>query len=307
LTVLIQETLQFAERYNAHSFNELGVFHNNVRKGIHMHKIDIAYIYQDDCIKNTAHPINTKLCTVIKDLPTCCLGLVGDVGSVPFFWQHPFNTTDELINLTNQPDFKENLRLLNKTLYIQLEFMSQFSIWDDFSDLLLDFLTRIDNFATANNGNIKYYTAPCMQTAYQARCEQDPANCIPQLWQILQSENIRCSHEFFYEVPDQFDTQLNLNYPVLIDSCRNNYFQEQFRHSKDPFTFWEIEDEKALRSFVDYLEDPKLCPVFPRDHDWSITSNIEPEKFMIFMMEEGVYNQDFGRGYVSLYDIQNPD
>ena len=109
----------FGELYQAHGYNEIDHFVTNIRKGVSSFKIDIAVMYEESCRKfSTGY--NTSLCENLDDVPMCCLGLIGDIGPVPYA-NKPFNTTINFIKTLNDETFLGHLKNLGEDLLIQLD------------------------------------------------------------------------------------------------------------------------------------------------------------------------------------------
>lgn len=272
-----------------------------------MHKLDLAYFEKSICQeKNLNKPIDESLCVIIDEFELCCLGFMGDVGTEPFAKMDSFNTTDEFQGMMQSNEFIEDFQLLGHALHIQFDFQIQ-TLFSYRSELLQDFQTKFDNVISEfYEGKMFGYFWPCIKQIYSDSCNNNATKCNNKMLQIINSSNFGCSAES--KDPNTFEDQLNVNYPHLYSEwCNNGKFPAKYVNSKIPYTFWEADEEVPIRKLVTTIESKEMCPEFPPEHEWYITTNLEPEKFDIFMMPEGDHFEDFLRGFITVHDIEYPN
>jgi len=84
----------------------------NLQKGVWMHKIDFALIFEESC-KYYTSTYNKEDCIVIDDIPLCFIGLMGDRSPIPML-SNTFNNTYEFLDLFNDYGFIKNVKKLGK-------------------------------------------------------------------------------------------------------------------------------------------------------------------------------------------------
>ena len=308
---LVGNSYQFADNYLAHGFNELDLLLVNLKKGVSMYKIDIAFVWENSCAKFSTG-FNEDLCVLgDNDVRYCCQGLMGDTSSIPY--QHKkFNTTDDFLNIIQSDEFIAYEKRLGKTMYIQVDLQMQAKFIQEAS-LFLNFLENL--IKLSSNFDVQYFLYPCILDYFQVLCDTDSERCTNQLKLIINSKVLKCS--YYGSMPSLYETQYNIDGDTLEYHCKSKTFPSWIYNSKSPMTIWEFSDEDKIGRIFGMVnaDNYKIsCPNFPMNLDWALTANIEPEKFEIYKRTFGKIDQHenheaFGhfKGYLNPFIINKPD
>ena len=107
--------------YQAHSFNDLDIFVQFLKKGVRVFKMDLSFTSQQSCVNQSTWKKTDNDCFYVDAYAEeiCCLAFRGDASATPEY-RYPFNTTAEFLKVLERPELQEILR---EKIFLAINFM----------------------------------------------------------------------------------------------------------------------------------------------------------------------------------------
>jgi len=269
---VVNATLPSNAPYQAHGFNGIPYFHQQLIKNVRWFKIDFVYNSKDGCQTLSSWKSNLNACEPYGDLEVCCVAMRGDASGAPWLSAF-FNTSYDFIDYLNSEAAVKLLTHSNSSDPVYL-FMNFNSNVEGVSPMLTTALYGISQAVAMNKLNIQI--SPdfgSYRGSLADKCKTKGA----------------CSTEetFVNEFPwFNDDKTVNIDVSNEADQCK-----EGFPESTLPYRIYEPSDEDTIQNTVEaYLASD--CKK-PADHSTvnslRVTSNLEPEGFQVYL---GEYNSD---------------
>ena len=267
--------------YQAHGFNDLDYFMQQMIKGTNYFKIDVSQATSTSCESHSTWDYVNE-CEYLDYFTICCLGLRGDTASAPIF-NEPFNTTSDLLRLLNNSKYdfiwKKGVQLAqyNYTKYIAMNFQYQHSL----SSLTKYFLFELLHIIEVRSLNIQIMTGSNdFITKYEEKCT---VKCDFMEKYIADSNVIFQSDE--YNISGNRIRNFNVDYQKIESYCLNGFpvWPDNFGL---PYFFWEPSSEDSIKYVLNAFrnESCKKTELHNKNDDMKITSNLEPEMIEVISM-----------------------
>ena len=261
--------------YQAHGFNDLDYFLQQLVKGTNFFKVDVSEASSISCKQHSSWNYENE-CEYFDYFDICCLGFRGDTGSEPLFVE-PFNTTYDLLRLLNSTKYdfiwrKENqLMEYNFTKYIAINFQFGHSL----SNMTKYFIYNLLKIIEMRGLNIQIITGSNnFITDYEDKCATGPCDYIEQ---YIADSNVM----FQSSGPNETDkrvTNFNMDYTGIENYCQEGFPEWPDRYGL-PYFFWEPSSEDTIKYVLNTFknESCKKTEHHSKISDIKITSNLEPE------------------------------
>lgn len=264
--------------YQAHGFNDLDYFLQQLVKGSSFFKIDVSLASVTSCSMYSTWEKNNK-CEYLDYFDVCCLGLRGDTGSAPIF-NEAFNTTDDFLKVLNNSKYdfiwrKEVQRVEYKGIkYIAINFQYNHPLSKMTERFLHDLITIIDNRGL----NIQIITgSDDFITSYEKKCLE---NC-NYMERTIAESNIMFQSSDFKQGSNR-TRNFNVNFMELSNFCEIGFPEWPDRYGL-PYFFWEPSSEDSIKYVLDMFgsESCNKTAMHKGFDNIKITSNLEPEMFEV--------------------------
>lgn len=259
-------------------------------------------IYRESCKMFTSYYDESE-CFMHKNIDLCCMGLLGDISSIPFASTY-FNNQYEFIYMFNDTSFQEDVKRLEPFLQIQINTQEYLNEGDKFvlnQPMWLNFLERLSDSSTnaiKNGANLEFYFTHCVFNYYKSMCKSGEPGCTDQVKKIIATKQFKCVLTSNSLNTNPQYANFNIEILELEKYCKTG-FKIDLSKMYGPMTVYEFGNESYIKEVKSYITNPDKCPGFPLKGDWGLTTNIEPEKYQIFYRDENFSdNYHNFRGFV---------
>lgn len=261
--------------YQAHGFNDLNYFLQQLVKGTNYFKIDLSEATINSCESYSTWNYDNE-CEELDYFTICCLGFRGDTSSAPIFHE-PFNTTYDFIRLLNNTKYdfiwKKGYQLegYNRTKYIAINFQYDHPL----SPMTKNFLYNVLKTIEINDLNIQLITGTDQFiNEYEEKCENSSCDFMEQY--IADSNIILQSSA--YQTENKRTQNFNVDFNAIDQFC-NDGFPEWPDKYDIPYFFWEPSNEDTVKYVLNQFksESCNKTQLHQNLENMKITSNLEPE------------------------------